>query len=143
MSRYLEFYKVYMGDNPDGDDYELCRTTSPRAAAQIAQDARADDKPVPEIFHVVKLVQPDSGKGLIYEPNSDGVRIDLVRDTERKFLLMGDIAHAGRVRVRACTPAEAVVKAEAGDFEIYEEQGSQCGFKFDGGVEHIEEETDG
>jgi hypothetical protein len=55
------------------------------------------------------------------------------------YYLTGDIVHAGVVRVEADSLDAAIAKAEAGEFEVYDEAGSALVFTFcgdtDGGVE--------
>jgi hypothetical protein len=59
-----------------------------------------------------------------------------------KFILTGDILHAGKVAVEADTLDEAIEKAETGDFEVWDEQHKMLGFTFcednEGGVEVME-----
>jgi hypothetical protein len=59
-----------------------------------------------------------------------------------KYILTGDIAHAGRVEVEAESLEEALAKADDGDFEVVDEDGKNLGFEFcgdtDGGVEIVE-----
>jgi uncharacterized membrane protein len=57
------------------------------------------------------------------------------------YILTGDIRHAGRVRVEATTPEEALDAAAAGTFAVVEEAGRNLAFEFcgdeEGGVEVV------
>lgn len=56
-----------------------------------------------------------------------------------KYILTGDIRHAGRVEVEADNLEEALEKADDGDFEVLDEGGKDLAFDFcgdnEGGVE--------
>jgi hypothetical protein len=49
-----------------------------------------------------------------------------------QFMLVGDIRHAGRVEVDAASLAEALDKADAGDFVVHDEQGRLLAFDWNG-----------
>lgn len=51
----------------------------------------------------------------------------------KTFKLSGDILHAGFITVQARTKNEAVRRAQAGDFTIFDEMGDTLGFDWDGG----------
>jgi hypothetical protein len=72
----MNLYKVYAGGNADADNpnHELCMACTPRHAAKIAQEVMG---PKFKLFNVVKLVQPGSGRGHVYEPNTNGVVVRL------------------------------------------------------------------
>jgi len=55
-----------------------------------------------------------------------------------KYTLVGDIKHPGRVEVEADTPNDAIVKAEAGDFAVHDEQHDCLAFDWNGDVSTIE-----
>lgn len=59
----------------------------------------------------------------------------------RKFIVTGDIMHAGSVVVLAESKDEAVKKAEAGEFEeVWDETDKDLGFHFDGSLhDHVRE----
>lgn len=52
-----------------------------------------------------------------------------------KFLLVGDILYAGIVQVEADNVRDAINKAKAGLFVVYDKQGKDLGFTFDGIVQ--------
>ena len=52
-------------------------------------------------------------------------------ETLRRYYLTGDILHAGTVTVDATSLDEAIEKAEKGEFEVDDEQGTTLGFILD------------
>lgn len=56
-----------------------------------------------------------------------------------KYLLTGDIRHAGRVAVEADTPDEAVRKAAEGEFEVFDEMHRCLAFDHNGEEPTVEE----
>lgn len=75
----MKLYKVYAGGNADADnqDFELCLAPNPRYAAMIAKEAFESSGSRYKLFNVVELVLPKSGRGLVYEPNTNGVVVRL------------------------------------------------------------------
>jgi hypothetical protein len=51
---------------------------------------------------------------------------------------MGDIRHPGRIKVKAATLKEAIKKAEAGDFAVYDESGKTLAFDWNGDKDSVE-----
>ncbi len=56
----------------------------------------------------------------------------------KTFILVGDILHAGRVQVNAKTFDEALKKAEAGDFVVFNETSKGLGFEWNGDDDTVE-----
>ena len=55
------------------------------------------------------------------------------------FRITGDIAHPGVIKVEAETVDEALAKADAGEFVVYDEMDSCLAFTWDGDADAIEE----
>lgn len=60
-------------------------------------------------------------------------------DGEREFILVGDVKHPARVKVRARTRAEAVELAEQGNFTVYDESQKTLAFDWNGDDASVEE----
>lgn len=74
--RRHRLFKVYAGAaQPENPAFQLCLATTPREAAKIAREAFAEGGKRFKRFQAVELCLPEGGKGLVYEPNSDGERI--------------------------------------------------------------------
>jgi len=56
----------------------------------------------------------------------------------KRFVLVGDICHPGRIVVEASTIDEAVKKAEDGDFTVWDESAKHLLFQWNGDPEMVE-----
>jgi len=86
---------------------------------------------------VIGIEYKDAGGGVI---NAYLSELSLSpRNPEKKYILTGDIIHAGRVEVSARSLEEAIDKAEDGDFKVVDEVNKDMKFEFcgdeDGGVQ--------
>lgn len=59
---------------------------------------------------------------------------------EKRYILMGDIAHPGRISVIASSLDEALEKADAGEFVVFDEQDDCLAFKWNGDEDYVETE---
>ena len=55
------------------------------------------------------------------------------------FRITGDIAHPGVIEVEAETVDEALAKADAGEFVVYDELDDCLAFKWDGNADGVTE----
>lgn len=60
------------------------------------------------------------------------------KQKNKTFTLTGDVRHPGRVRVRAASLAEAVEKAQQGDFTVYDEQNTCLAFDYNCDKDSVE-----
>jgi hypothetical protein len=58
----------------------------------------------------------------------------------KRYFLMGDIAHPGKVSVIADSLDEALKKADAGEFTVFDEQGDCLAFDWNGDADSVETE---
>ena len=56
----------------------------------------------------------------------------------KRYLIVGDITHPGRIEVEADSLDAAFTKAEKGDFVIYDEGATDMAFTWNGDQETIE-----
>lgn len=82
------------------------------------------------------------GRGVELAEEIDRIKIALaVRSAApTHFILMGDVLHAGKIRVEASSLEEAIRKAEDGDFEVYDESGKNLAFDWNGDEDSVETE---
>ncbi len=58
----------------------------------------------------------------------------------KRFILIGDILHPGKIIVEAKDLDEALKKADDGDFAIYDESGKCLAFDWNGDEDSVETE---
>ena len=58
----------------------------------------------------------------------------------KRFMITGDICHAGRIDVEADSLGEALLKAASGEFVVHEEAANVLAFQWDGNEEEVVEE---
>jgi hypothetical protein len=59
---------------------------------------------------------------------------------EKRYILMGDIAHPGKISVIASSLDEALEKADAGEFVVFDEQNDCLAFDWNGDEDSVETE---
>jgi hypothetical protein len=62
------------------------------------------------------------------------------KSINKRFILMGDIIHPGKISVVAENLEDALTKAANGDFSIYDEQSKCLAFDWNGDKDSIEVE---
>ena len=60
--------------------------------------------------------------------------------TDKRFILMGDIAHPSRISVIAKSLEDALVNVAKGDFSVYDEQNDCLSFDWNGDEDSVEVE---